>query len=108
MNRQLETDTTPSAELRREIGLQQAENHANELYKADFYGVGLSILNLNGSVTSEEITAQIGLPPGHPSAVGACMSAFVRHHKLVVQRYEKGTRPQSHAAILARWMRKNS
>jgi len=64
------------------------------------------LLLATGQVTSDEVVANVGMPEGHPSAVGAAMRSFAKRHKLAVSRYVKSTRPSCHSAVIAVWGRK--
>ncbi len=77
-------------------------HNTNEEWKQSFMDCAASLLRAKGSLTSEEITGMIGYPPGHVSAIGACMRAFAATHKLICV-YEKSKRSTSHAAIIGRW-----
>ena len=62
------------------------------------------------ALTSEDLTAAIGLPSGgigqhENNAVGAVMSALARAGILVHQGYVKSQRRVSHGAVLSLWVR---
>ena len=78
-----------------------AEN--NEEYLDWFKSAAQDVLRAKGEVTSEEVVAKIGMPDGHPNAVGAAMRSFASEHHLKVSGYRKSQRPSCHAAIIAIW-----
>ena len=75
----------------------------NPDYKSRFFAVARRLLADQGQVTSDLVIEAIGMPAGHPNAVGACMRAFAKANGLVVENYVKSTRPSCHAAIVAVW-----
>ena len=86
-------------------GMEAVLTRTAEEWKNAFFVVASHLLETRGSVTSEEVVAHVGYPPGHPSAIGASMNGWAKQLKLSVS-YEKSTRPSSHAAIIGRWSRK--
>src|SRR5690348_11733679 len=94
-------------EARKREGCERVLSH-NEEWKARFDADASFLLSLNMELTSEDIVARIGMPPGSPNAVGAAMRAFAARHHLQVLHYRKSTRPTCHAAILAVWGRKET
>ena len=78
----------------------------NTSYTARFMQAASDILNMHGSVKSEDVTARIGMPVhGSSSAVGASMRAFAKREGLVVTDYVKSKCASSHSAIIAVWER---
>lgn len=52
-------------------------------YRAAFYGAVRDLLNEGTlQLTSEEVRARVGMPPNHPSAVGALMAAAAKFYGL--------------------------
>jgi len=89
--------------LLKEAGTRRALNNAESQWRSRFSVASASFLALYGEVTTDDVIKKIGMPPGHPNAVGAAMRAFARLHKLSVRGYVKSTRPSCHAAVIAVW-----
>ena len=89
--------------LLKEAGTKLALDNADAKWRSRFNVAAASFLALYGEVTTDDVIKKIGMPPGHPNAVGAAMLAFARLHKLSVVGYVKSTRPSCHAAVIAIW-----
>ena len=99
MNTQLEL-----GERLRDAGMAHVLIDKDE-YRQRFFAAALERLSEFGTVTSDDVIGLIGMPPGHPSAVGAVMRTFAVEHGLKVLCYRKSTRPSCHAAVIAVWGR---
>jgi hypothetical protein len=75
----------------------------NEDYAQAFDAAAGTILDRQGSVTSEEVVHLVGMPTGHPNAVGAAMRRFALANDLKILLYRKSARPSCHSAIIAVW-----
>jgi hypothetical protein len=91
--------------LLKEAGTKRALESADAKWRSRFNVAAASFLALYGEVMTDDVIKKIGMPPGHPNAVGAAMLAFARTHKLAVRSYVKSTRPSCHAAVIAVWSR---
>lgn len=91
----------------KKIGTDRVLSH-NETYKELFHVTASALLATKSVITSEDVIAVIGMPAGHPNAVGAAMGSFAKKNKLVVLRYIKATRPTCHAAVIAEWGRRDT
>lgn len=104
MNNQfsLPLDGPAKGEQLKHDGMELVKKHTPEQWKELFRIEAKRRLECFGSVTSEEVIEVIGMPPGHPSCIGALMHAFAKEHKLSCT-YEKSRKPRSHRAIIGRW-----
>lgn len=91
-----------SGELLRDAGIATVlENNA--AYRKRFASAAEVILGHEREVTSDAVVRMIGMPSGHPNAVGGAMRSFAIANSLAVRRYIKTTRPSGHARIIAVW-----
>ena len=63
---------------RRDIGMAKVLKYTAEEYKDEFAKAYLLVMGSDQPFTSENITAMVGMPPGHQNAVGAQFSALLR------------------------------
>lgn len=75
----------------------------NEEWRQRFFLAAQRILSRTGSVTSEQVVDEIGLPDGNPSATGGAMRAFACANKLHIVGYVKSTRSSRHCGAIAIW-----
>lgn len=92
----------PTGEYLKSAGAAQVLGN-NEEYKALFFAEADWLLRMQGTVTAEEVVGRIGMPKGHPNAIGAATRAFAAQHGLVVSGYRKSSRPTRHAGLVAVW-----
>ena len=98
------SETLTIGEWLKNQGMKNVLAVTNEEWREGFAVAAEEILQTRGSVTSEEVLARIGMPPGNSNAIGACMSQWARKRGLACT-YEKSTRPERHAGIVRRWFR---
>jgi hypothetical protein len=82
-------------------GIARAQKHAYQAWKAAFAAALERLLYSGKPFTSEDATAEAGMPPGHPSAVGAMISGFCKRHldsDMEIVRRVKSRRAISHSA----------
>lgn len=91
-----------TGEQLRDAGIEQVLGN-NQNWRDAFDAAAAAILARTGEVTSDAVVQVVGMPIGHPSAVGGAMRRFAVANKLSVVRYVKSTRPSCHAAIVAVW-----
>jgi hypothetical protein len=75
----------------------------NEEWRQRFFIAAQRILSNTGSVTSEQVVADIGLPDGNPSATGGAMRAFALANGLRIVGYVKSMRSSRHCGAIAIW-----
>lgn len=88
----------------KEHGLAVAIAQADGPWLDRFNAMALHLLDSFGSVSSEEVTARIGPPPGSANHVGAAMRAFAKKNRLRVT-WERCAKVSSHARLIGRWSR---
>src|SRR5215472_4801449 len=84
-------------------GIARAQKHAHAVWKANYVAALNRLLYSGKSFTSEDAIAIAGMPPGHPSAVGAMISGFCKRHlgdrgDMEIMRRVKSKRLKSHSA----------
>lgn len=99
MTHQLEL---PTGESLRDAGTKQVLEN-NRGWQVEFENEAFVLLQIYGSITSEDVTERLLSKPTHPNAIGAAMRAFTSQNGLVVKEYRKSTRPSRHAGLLAVW-----
>lgn len=67
-----------SGEQRRDEGMGRVLFNTDQQYKVAFARQYRVVVNSGQPFTSEDITAVVGMPPGHRNAVGAQFSALLR------------------------------
>jgi acid phosphatase family membrane protein YuiD len=92
-------------EFLRDLGTAKAIANVPSAYSSAFNSAADLLLDGKGHVTTDSIVALVGMPDGHPSAIGALMRAFAKKNSLRVTHYTKSTRPSCHAAVIAVWAR---
>ena len=85
-------------------GIAKVQENESDVWKSEFREQAMTILNLKGSVTAEEVVTSIGNPPHHRNSIGAAMNSFAKENKLNAT-YEKSLHPAAHSRIIARWRR---
>ena len=86
-------------------GIARAISHAAGWYMAAFLAC-IERLPRGARFTSEDITLNIGMPPGSPNAVGALMhSAAARGLCVKTGDTTRARRRKCHAALLLIWVR---
>lgn len=92
-----------SGPQRKELGMA-ITLEANEDYRERFFAAGDKILAAQDTITSEDVTAMIGLPASR-NAIGATMNAFAKHNKLRIRCFVTSRRDSRHAGRIAQWER---
>lgn len=84
-------------------GIAQAESGTDPAWAQRFDARVRELAATGRKFTSEDVTSVVGLPPGHPSAVGARMNASARRG--LIEKVGVGTagRENQHAAMLTEW-----
>lgn len=92
-------------ERQRDQALRQVGGHTPESYKAAFERCVADLARQGRDVTSEDVTARVGMPPAptHPSAVGALMRAAAIRQGLHKVGRVKAQRTNQHATEIAVW-----
>ena len=98
-------DRARTGEEMKDAGQEQAITHSSDTYRKHFTR-WIEDQPRGTEYTSENITATIGMPPGHPSVVGALMTAAAKRDLHVKVGYAKAKRVNQHAAMLTLWSRK--
>lgn len=86
----------------RDEGMQLALWGSGE-WQADFNAAAETLLALHGQITSAEIVAVTGPPPGSSNAIGAVMRGFACAHGLKPIAYGKAPAASRHAGMVAIW-----
>ena len=86
----------------RDDGMQLAL-WGNGEWQADFNAAAETLLALHGQITSAEIVAVTGPPPGSTNAIGAAMRSFAVAHRLRPIGYGKAPAASRHAGMVAIW-----
>lgn len=93
-------------ERRRDVGMARAWYATPDAWAAGFERALVALLKSGRTrVTSEDIVQRIGLPPGHPNAVGAVMRACAVRHNLRNVGTVKASRVARHAGRITVWER---
>jgi len=88
----------------RDDGHARAHYSTSEAWKAAFEADALNLLRLGRKrITSEDVIARVGMPPGHPNAVGAMMRGFAVRHSLRNVGTVKAARVARHAGRITVW-----
>jgi acid phosphatase family membrane protein YuiD len=96
------SDLFTYGERLRDAGIEKVLTN-NPSYRERFASAAAHSLETYGEVTSDTVVQAIGMPEGHPSAIGGAMRSFALANGLTVKRYVKSTHPSRHAAIIAVW-----
>ena len=86
----------------RDDGMQLAL-WGNGEWQADFNAAAENLLALHGQITSAEIVAVTGPPPGSVNAIGAAMRSFAISHRMRPIGYGKAPAASRHAGMVAIW-----
>ena len=86
----------------RDEGMQLALWGSGE-WQADFNAAAETLLALHAQITSAEIVAVTGPPPGSTNAIGAAMRSFAVAHGLRPIGYGKAPAASRHAGMVAIW-----
>lgn len=93
-------------ERRRDEGTALVTAHTDEEWRGAFENYGGQLLRAGRTrITSEDIVAIVGLPPGHRNAIGAAMRAFALKHNLRNIGTAKAARVARHAGRITVWER---
>jgi hypothetical protein len=93
-------------ERRRDEGIAKVNGNADEEWAEAFERRGVMLLAAGRDrITSEDIIAGIGLPPGHRNAIGAAMRGFAVRHNLRNIGTIKSARIARHAGRITVWER---
>jgi hypothetical protein len=89
----------------KEVGITRVLENTNPDWIQNFCRMAAELLQSEGSFTSEEITAHIGMPDGNHNAIGGAMARLRKRFKLPIRviGFEKSSRPQSRSRLIARW-----
>jgi len=91
------------AQLRDEGMAKVSDPQEKSAWKLLFQLSAASLLAKNSRLTSEEVTSEIGNPPGHPNLIGACMRKFAVDNKLVPVGMTKSKNKSRHAGRAIVW-----
>lgn len=91
-----------TGEQLRDEGMQLAL-FGKDQWVAEFMDTAARFLDLHGRVTSEDVIALVGPPPGSSNAIGGAMRKFATMNGLRPIAYERAGSPSRHAAIIAVW-----
>ena len=85
-------------------GMKKVLDNEDQNWREEFEQRAVCILNYNGSVTAEEVIADIGNPPHHRNSIGAMMRSFAKVRGLV-RTFVKSQHPAAHSRLVAKWSR---
>lgn len=103
----VKTGPPESGERRRDIGMEKVLSHTDASYKKVFAEQYRIVVNSGEPFTSEDVTAVVGMPPGHVNAVGAQFSALVgrdiENNHVVYLKHVKAQRAIRNAAKIGQY-----
>ena len=67
-----------TGEQRRDVGMDKVLSNTAEEYKEAFSRQYRVVADSGSPFTSEDVTAAVGMPPGHQNAVGSLFNALLR------------------------------
>jgi hypothetical protein len=92
-----------AGEADRDAGMVKVIENTRPSYRDAFDTVVRDFRTQGQDFTSEDVTARIGLPPGHPNAVGALTRAVATKYGAVKVGRRKAQRRNQHATEIAVW-----
>lgn len=95
------------ARRRRDEGVTQALDHADDWWKDGFRRAYRHLLSTGQAFTSEDIVYLVGTSPTHPSAVGALMGSLVNPDReaglIEYLGHVKSKNPISHGSLIGQY-----
>lgn len=74
-------------------------------WQDNFNATAETLLNRNGQLTSADVVAVVGPPPGSSNAIGAAMRSFAVAHGLQPIGYGKATSASRRSGVVAIWVK---
>lgn len=84
-------------------GIANAESGTDPAWAQRFDARVRELAGTGKKFTSEDVTSVVGLPPGHPNAIGARMNSAARRGLIKKVGYTEADRETRNAAIVAEW-----
>ncbi len=104
---QLHIVPDPTPEELRDAGMDLVLQHQTDRWKLRFKLIYDAYVRLGLSFTSEDIVKIVGMPPGHPNAVGAMFSSLVtpdlEDGRVVYLQHIKSQGVKSHASRIGQY-----
>lgn len=100
-----QTDLFTAEEAKR-AGIAEVLGHTKMSWQFAMLHAATQLVKEGKTFTSEDLTDLVGMPPNHPSAVGAVIGGIVRQLGLKSCGRVNGKHPKSHAAKLEVWGKK--
>lgn len=92
-----------NGETRKREGIEQANVQVDGDWAENFDLVLRELAESGLPFTSQQITAKVGLPPGHPSAIGARINLAARQGLITDVGVTKSRRDNRHASRVTIW-----
>lgn len=90
----------------KEVGMATVWANEQDWWKNAAWETACKCLRESGEFSSEDIIAEIGMPPYHPNSVGAIVNGIARKMKLYKARRIKAWRSSRHSGEIAVWKEK--